>query len=974
MFATLVLVAGIAIALLWCYRTECATWALEKAAADLPFEDADFRVIALELDSCEIEITRLSAPGWKVDKGRIIGTYDFWTLWENQTIDTIKCSGFDGMVDCDVAFQSSPNSNETTNSAVMDAIMESISAEIQNRRIPLGHFDLDQSTLHIIKGAQSETLALSAHFETKAQTLESASIEVKAPHNDGQITFTVLPENQVSLQVSSQFDAPTHSLDQWIPDWITLLGLASESSISVGSIEIDAAATGSLDDLSSILAHAQITVSRCDLKIADTQTKAAQIELNLQNDSSTQPEALSLSVMSGHIEHQVNGYRINANDLQLALTTAREDPLEWIDVSAQTTGEVFNESLNLHLVSEIDLSAGASVESPMESLTFECVLQPSLVEVKHQPVSPSQIEITGNANTVNVLIEALRLDSATPPYLTDTQLNITFIDPFSPSTATLQATVAAQSEWPTAPLLSTSELNLEATLKKVSPNAFELTALLANTPEQDTFQLAYADQLQLVGTPSIRLDASALGDGSEWQARLGIDLKDAELEAADIQLSGLQATFETKADQTLPVSTETLLEREALQSLLNDLEGSLTWEADALNWQAYELGWPAGEIALQDGEFRLSLEGSQLKTPLPVTPRRLNFELVTPLASWPKTTAQIRLDAQIDGNPLAITSTLKGDVSDTEAPWHFNAKWDPFELQYSDIVGRLIPEAVGLSVTGMISGAVNGRVDPSTWDGQLTTQITGGSIDLPASQINADGIEGTFVVDSLQAFTSQQPASNRLDIEHIQIGGLPVSNTHLAWSWLSSESIYLDTAQTSLFGGSLKLAPSAIKLSPFDIDSQIQVSELSLYELGQFFDLFDGKLEGAIEGVIPFTFSDNIFLPKSTKLQLPEQTQAKLHYVSESLKQSLATDSPALLKSLRLEPSTLITDALSDLTITEFRVTLFSRETPEVPLTIHIAGHGMSGKTEVPLILDIPIKGSLEELYILLLRLHTKAH
>jgi hypothetical protein len=521
--------------------------------------------------------------------------------------------------------------------------------------------------------------------------------------------------------------------------------------------------------------------------------------------------------------------------------------------------------------------------------------------------------------------------------------------------------------------LSTSEQTFEATLKKVSPNSLEFTAQLANAPQQGKFKLRYADLLLIEGNPQITLDATALNDGTQWQAQCGIDLNDAQLEIADLKLSGLKASLETQADQTLYLPADTDLSDEALQLLLNNLESNLTWEADSLSHKAYELGWPAGGIALKDGHFRLSLQASQLKTPAPITPRRINFELTAPLANWPKTTAEVRLNSQIDGNPLTMTGNLQGDASNSEAPWNFEAAWAPFELQYSDIVGRLFPEAAGLSLTGAISGKINGRLSASAWDGKLTTRLTGGSIDLPASQIKADGIEGTLAVDSLHTFTSGQPANNRLNIEHIQVGSLLAARTQLAWSWLSAKSIYLDTAKTSLFNGSLELAPSVLKLSPFEIDSQIHASELSLHELGKFFDLFDGSLEGAIEGVIPFTFRNDIFLPKSTQLQLPEQTQAKLHYTSETLKQNLATESPYVLESLKLEPSTLITDALSDLTITEFRVNLFPAETPEVPLTIHIAGHGLSGKTEVPLILDIPIKGSLEELYILLLRLHTKA-
>ncbi|GEM_PF-6839013 len=972
-FVIITFVGLILMILLIIYRTEFATWALRKAIENLELEDAQFQVVTLEFDSFEIEIVQISALNWNIKNGKIVGNYDLKTLWKNRKINEFSCSGLDVIIDLKTPVQSAPNEIQTIDFTNIESIFKSISKEVLSRRIPLDHLDLDHSTLQVLKGSKSITFHLSANIETEAQSLKKASIELDTPDGNSQISFSNSSKNKIQLQMNARIDKPAHHLDQWYPNWANSLNLSTNDSIAIDTIEIDAAATGKLEDLSSISAHANFSVAGLRVVVEDNETTAEKVNFHFKNILKNHMQLLSLNVASESIDYKIDNYQINGKNTNLEIIAALEHPLEWIDISAQSAIEVFNEEIALHLLSNFIATTRFSNVSPVESLVFECLVTPSLIKIKNQRIAPSKVEISGNAHKANVLIKELRLNEAIVPYLTNTQLNITFVDNYSPSVATLHSTISPQAGWPFAPLLSTSDLKLETTIKKVSSDLIELTALVTNDSEQEKFNLTYADNLLLKGNSLLILNASARDDFTKWQAQLKVDLNDAELEAEAIKLLGLKASFETKADQSFQIPSGTSLNNETLPLFLDKLNGALTWEADSLSREIYELKWPAGEIAINEGILNLNLEGSQLKNPSPVTPRRINFELNAPLTSWPKTTAKVRLETQIDGSPLTITGNLKGNLSDSDTPWNIYAEWAPFELEYSDIVSRLIPKAAGLSVTGKINGKINGNVSPFVWDGSLTTHITEGSIDLPTSQIKADGIEGTLTLDSLHTFTSEPLSINHFDIEKIQIGNLQASNTQFAWSWLSSKSIHINTAQTSILGGSLNLASGSLQLSPFDLKSQIHVSKISLHELGEFLDLFTGRLEGTIEGIIPFTFRDNIFLPKSTKLQLPQGTQAKLHYTSDHLKKSLETDSDYVLKRLKLQPSTLITNALSDLTITEFQINLFSQETPAIPLTIHIAGHGLSGKTKVPLILDIPIKGSLEELYILLLRLNTKA-
>jgi hypothetical protein len=972
-FAAILLSALLAIALLVIFRIECTTWALRKVAAELPFETADFRVVDIGLKSSEFEIVQVSSPGWTTRNGKIRVNYTFNALFRHQTIDKLHCSGLDIVINCDPLSSTPSNPTQSTDSVDFETVLRSIFTERLSQPIPLDRLTIEQSTLEIVQGLHSETVALSAQFDTVEQTLASGTIDLKASSGSARLSLSSEADHSIQLQLTAQLDAPTDSLSRWVPNWQDQLNLTPNDSIRLSSIEVDARTSGELETLETLFTQVDVTLSDLDLQLAGNTVKSPQLKLHIASQSTTAPNQLALTVESEDIEGQVQGTQIIAAALHLKMSTARSQPFEWVDLSAQSTLELLQPESALKIKSEVSVNARTSSASPIDSLSFDSQLESTVIEIKEQQLKIEQIQLSGNPHEASGLIPAVRLNQTDAPYLTNTQLNIDFSSPFAFNTATLQSIINAQTNWPMVPLLKTSELNLEATLKQVSPHSRELTAGLWNTSKQAPLALQYGDQLLLKGNSKLQLHATANNDLSDWQAQMEVELNQAELEAANVKLSGLNARVASNVNHSPHLPNSTIRRDEALQAVLKDLEATLTWEADALHVDAYELGWPAGAMTLSDGLFHLNVEGSQLKSPIAVTPKRINVELTVPFQAWPQTTAEFQFDTQIDGSLLAVTGNLKGDFSTPESPWIFDASWAPFEVQYSDIVSRLFPSVQGLALTATLSGQLNGTFSPSAWDASLTTRLTDGAVDLPASQIKADGIEGTITVDSLQTFTSSLPASNQLDIQSIQVGGLQASNTQLAWAWLPAGSVQIQTAQTSLFGGTLKLSPSVLQFSPLDIDSQIHVSELSLNELGIFFDLFNGKLEGSIEGRIPFTFRNDVFLPKSTQLRLPRNTEAKLHYVSDSLKQSLATESPYLLKSLKLEPSTLITNALSDLTITQFQVNLFSQKTPEIPLTIHIAGHGLSGETTVPLVLDIPIKGSLEELYILLLRLHRQA-
>ena len=298
----------------------------------------------------------------------------------------------------------------------------------------------------------------------------------------------------------------------------------------------------------------------------------------------------------------------------------------------------------------------------------------------------------------------------------------------------------------------------------------------------------------------------------------------------------------------------------------------------------------------------------------------------------------------------------------------------PLSFDYSDLPGRYIPGFEDMLFTGEV--AASGNYGQSDASAKIT--LADGSISVPRNKLELTGIEGTFDVASFRELRSER-GNSKVTVDLVKLGDLSFENTQFLFDLLDSKTLTLTSGSTKLFDGTLRLSPGTFVINPTQVESSIAFEQLSLKAIVEGMDLFDGTMEGAISGHLPFRFKNGRFETSAGYLELSEGIPAKLNYNTQGMftpkepkkKNFLSSIGDKILEKLKLAPENVVEDALSDLTIHELRIDLLPEDSPETPARIHLAGEGVTGKTKVPLILDTNINGTTDELLQFLLRIHS---
>ena len=536
--------------------------------------------------------------------------------------------------------------------------------------------------------------------------------------------------------------------------------------------------------------------------------------------------------------------------------------------------------------------------------------------------------------------EVVRLKAIIPPESFSTLLPDLMLPGVS---ASLQITDILQPEIPQTIALSLTPIgeNPEITFQKPALNwtGTPETTLLIEAPEGLSGDWQIATEVQATGDLS--------GDYGVFED-LGVFAK------TETSITGDQR--EGKYD------IETLLSRTKAELILNAQDAIVEGVRGAV---------PEIIINLENSALEINASSVYVTGDWPIDIEEFTVQGRLMIANLRKLRGNFQAEAYVDNNFVEFKIDLLADRSKDQSEITIATQLEPFSLNQSTLISELLPEYKATRISGNFQGASEIKLIGGVPDASLDFKFESLELIYPPAGIRGEGISGNLQMDSLRAF-SGPPGKNTLTAQSISFGDIETTDWTFEWDWISGELARIQTASLQALGGRVTLLPSTLNMIPLSIQSELIVEDLDLYEIGGLIEGFNGSLAGRIGGRVPFTFRNGLFVPKEAVIGLPEGEIAKLYYTSRIFSEETApsgTMSDWVLRKLELEPNKILSDTLSNLTIDTFQMSLFSEKTPEIPMEINISGKGRSGGLEVPLILDIPVRGSLKAFYNFLIRL-----
>ncbi|MCZ6673033.1 MAG: YdbH domain-containing protein [Verrucomicrobia bacterium] len=568
----------------------------------------------------------------------------------------------------------------------------------------------------------------------------------------------------------------------------------------------------------------------------------------------------------------------------------------------------------------------------------------------HIAINPAMLESSGEPLTVEILqgipVRQLTVENGTLDLLLDSGI--------------LKITWSGQ-------VYITKDESIELILtslqiEEISPIGDPLLSVSSLQNSDGLFQVNFAID---GSTAAIKCNLSNFDvQGNEWQVKEGSLL--ADLRFDKLNLGGIDLGDKAVLSERFTESASGTISATANEFIAGSITGQ----------------WMSSQLELRSGETVQPINSNLTATVGTLITTGESFEqLSVNMESWGDL-SQLEFKGDInflyDGieGKVSLTQT----VSDLLSNPSLNGEYifNPMTFDYSDVIGRHVPNFDDLIFSGTISA--NGGFDFANGFFDASSEITllDGSISIPRSNLEATGIQSSLTLSSLKSLKSE-PGQSTFAIDRIELGDLEFEKTHINFDILDSKSILLTSGTTDLFDGNLRLSPTTITLNPTTFETVIAFERLSLKAIVDGINLFKGTMEGAISGHLPISFKDGSFQTSDGHLTLSEGETARLIYNTEGLfEPSEPTDrgflqsiGDKILEKLKLAPENVVKDALSNLTILELRIDLFPEDSPDTPARIHLVGEGLTGKTKVPMVLDTNINGTTDELIQFLLRIHS---
>ena len=292
----------------------------------------------------------------------------------------------------------------------------------------------------------------------------------------------------------------------------------------------------------------------------------------------------------------------------------------------------------------------------------------------------------------------------------------------------------------------------------------------------------------------------------------------------------------------------------------------------------------------------------------------------------------------------------------------------------SDILSRYSPTLIGSAVSANIGLEGELTLKGDSIDTPTVISITDGSLTQSANDVNLNSIQGNIAFDSLADLTTLP--SQIISIADLQVGDIEASDLKVMFQLDTANRLIVEDARVQTFDGMLALEPFALSLEDPQAAITLNFNRISVAPAIAMLDFFDGTVTGRLNGSLPINIVDGYPVLGEGYLEVDPSSDAQFSYNAqgyfsnedypEGPKKALGDK---LLDRLELEPNGLLERALGDLTISDLRVDLFSKDLPETPMRIQLAGIADAGNAEIPLNITTNVNGTVAELLNFLMRL-----
>ena len=525
----------------------------------------------------------------------------------------------------------------------------------------------------------------------------------------------------------------------------------------------------------------------------------------------------------------------------------------------------------------------------------------------------------------------------------------------------------------------------------IAPLKFGIRSQIGEESSEHSISLATSDtnstlldhgEILATGSVSVELEIREDSKTKTYQPAIDFGASDISLQSPKFSIDGLTATGSIELKELPATYLDSQLDRSVFESLLPSLSFALDWQANEIavgeDLQARWVGASLTSDGSNSAAFAMNQEiGVGILSIEDYKFEQLHLKQLQ-AGDLTFSSGETSVSALFEG--VSLSAGLQHILSHPFSEYTLNGGYqiEPARFTYSDIVARLVPELQGVSTSATVAANGNFQFDQETADASLILSVEEASIYYPPSRLSADGISGAVKLESLALLDSCDSLTT-FTADSLAAGDLMAENAEIAFRLSEGNNLELAHATLEVFSGLVSVEPTSIPLDGAEFHSELLFKGVSLEELSQYIDLFDGELTGRINGSLPFSIVGGVFQPKSGELRLDSAQSSSLSYDATGLltkeKQGQAlekkTFSDKLLTFLNIEPERIVEDSLADVTIERLDAQLFPQDDPNTPLKITLSGTARTESIEIPVIIDLRVNGTLAELYNFLIRLNS---
>ncbi len=280
------------------------------------------------------------------------------------------------------------------------------------------------------------------------------------------------------------------------------------------------------------------------------------------------------------------------------------------------------------------------------------------------------------------------------------------------------------------------------------------------------------------------------------------------------------------------------------------------------------------------------------------------------------------------------------------------ASMESFEVSVGQVELKATGDGAEVSLEALV-GVIGGRVTWSDGGGRLT------------------GLEGDFELASLQPLASKGPQT--LQFASIEQGEFATGSGQLRLSYASDRdgepSLNLEITTTAL-GGNVRMVVDGRVRDPLALSIEVFLDAVQLEEIAPLFPQFEGRIEGVASGKLALRLQGAELFLLPGEIQLVAGTSGRFEYLRQGwLTQDPTLDPAAFLGERDIleimkdsQGAQALTElAMRDLKMSEFSLKILEAASGNQSVVAKIKGNRSIKGVIVPVVLDVPISGDIEE-------------